>query len=45
MQHVARLRLARLWIGDKDAAEIMIGEGLAQPYDGRKKPSRHRPNV
>ena len=31
--------LAQLWIGEKDAAEIMIGEGLAQPYDGRKKPS------
>jgi micrococcal nuclease len=30
--------LARLWVRGKDAAEIMIGEGLAQPYDGRKKP-------
>lgn len=37
--------LARLWIGDKDAREIMIGEGLAQPYYGRKKPSWCDPHV
>lgn len=30
--------LARLWVRGKDAAEIMIGEGLAKPYFGRKKP-------
>jgi micrococcal nuclease len=28
--------LARLWVGGKDAAAIMIGEGLAQPYFGGK---------
>ena len=37
--------LARLWIGDKDAGEIMIVEGPAQPYDGRRKPSWCRPGV
>jgi micrococcal nuclease len=30
--------LARLWVGGKDAAAIMIGEGLAQPYSGGKNP-------
>jgi endonuclease YncB( thermonuclease family) len=29
--------LARLWVGGKDAAAIMIGEGLAQPYFGGGK--------
>jgi endonuclease YncB( thermonuclease family) len=29
---------ARLWVGGKDAAAIMIGEGLAQPYFWGKKP-------
>ena len=30
--------LARLWIGSKDAGEMLIAEGLARRYDGRKKP-------
>jgi endonuclease YncB( thermonuclease family) len=42
---LTRLRLARLWIGDKDAADIMIGEGLAQPYDGHREPSWCGPHV
>jgi endonuclease YncB( thermonuclease family) len=28
---------ARLYVGGRDAAEIMIGEGLAHAYDGRSK--------
>jgi endonuclease YncB( thermonuclease family) len=30
--------LARLWIGGKDAAAIMMADGLAQPFWGGKKP-------
>jgi micrococcal nuclease len=30
--------LVRFCVRGKDAAEIMISEGLAQAYDGRKKP-------
>jgi micrococcal nuclease len=30
--------LARLWVRGKDAGQIMLAEGLAQPYAGRKKP-------
>jgi endonuclease YncB( thermonuclease family) len=30
--------LARLWAGGKDAAAIMMAEGLAQPNFGGKKP-------